>query len=141
MLGATSCRKDDIKGCSEQPSSASFKVNSTDFSSLEVKTWLSNGAQQSLFFMQEFPNGNQHVVNVIFVGETIGSYPLLGINATNRASYFAPGINGTTFPDTIIPGILVITNFDNEPSCLAGHYSFKVDTLEISGEFQSLRPE
>ncbi len=91
--------------------------------------------------MQELPNGDQHVVNVIFVGDTVGSYPLLGINATNRASYFAPGINGTTFPDTIIPGMLVITNFDNEPSCLAGYYSFNVDTLEVSGEFQSLRPD
>lgn len=120
---------------------ASFSANSIDFNSLIEKTWLRSDSLSSLLFMQAQPNGDQHVVNIIFVGDSVGTYPLLGINATNRASYFAPSVNGTTFPDSVIPGMLVITNFDKEPACLSGNYSFEVDTLEISGEFQSLRPD
>lgn len=141
LIGMTGCTKDTTETCSEQTTTANFSVNGSDFNSLQDKTWLHSGDLNSLLFMQAEANGDQYVVNVIFVGDTIGTYRLLGINATNRASYFAPGINGTTFPDTVIPGTLVITNFDSEPACLSGHYSFAVDTLIVSGEFQSLRPD
>ena len=87
------------------------------------------------------PNGNQHVVIVIFKGDTAGNYPLLGINGTHRLSYFAPGVNATTFEAVVVPGILSITNFDEDPSCLSGNYTFEIDTLQISGEFESLRAD
>ena len=118
---------------------ASFRVNNQTFNSLEEKVWLRTGLQNSLLFMQEQPNGNQYVVNVIFNGDTVGNYPLQGINGTHRLSYFAPGINATTFETTVIGGLLEITSLDEEPSCLSGSYTFEIDTLQISGEFESLR--
>tara|TARA_R110002072_G_scaffold302608_1_gene486733 strand:+ start:664 stop:1098 length:435 start_codon:yes stop_codon:yes gene_type:complete len=140
LLATTSCTKDKTEICLEKGSTASFKVNGDEFSSLEEKIWLKNGTQHSLQFMQQMPNGDQHVIIVIFNGDTVGNYPLQGINGTHRLSYFAPGINATTFETTVVGGILAITNFDKEPSCLSGNYTFTLDTLEISGQFQSLRP-
>ncbi len=135
----SACNQTDELNCSELNPSAQFNVNTTEFTALQEIAWLSTGAQNSLLFMQQQPNGDQHVVNVIFVGDTVGTYPLLGINAIHRASYFAPGINGTTFPDTVLPGTLVITNFEEEPTCLSGNFTFRIDTLEVSGEFEHLR--
>ena len=86
-------------------------------------------------------NGNQHVVIVVFNGDTTGNYPLLGINGTHSLSYFALGVNAITFEVVIVPGVLEITNFDEDPSCLSGNFTFEVDTLQISGEFESLRTD
>lgn len=135
----TSCQKESVNLCSNQETTAHFWVNDMLFNSLQEKKWLKSGTQNSLQFMQQMPNGNQHVIILVFNGDTTGRYPLLGVNTTHRASYFAPGVNGTTFPDTVQPGVLIITNFDENKSCLSGTYSFAVDTLQISGEFQSLR--
>jgi hypothetical protein len=135
------CTKDASTTCADNDATASFNVNSAEFSALQEKRWLRSGTQHSLQFMQQMPNGDQHVVIVIFNGDTVGNYPLLGINGTHRLSYFAPGINATTFEAVVVPGVLEITNFDEEPGCLSGRYTFEVDTLEISGEFQSLRTD
>ncbi len=135
------CVKESNQACIDQPTTAAFVVNDVPFNSLQEILWLKAGTQHSLQFMQQLPNGNQHTVIVVFNGDTAGTYPLLGVNSTNRASYFAPGVNGTTFEDTIQPGTLVITNFDHDPYCLSGTYAFEVDTLQIYGELQSLRPD
>lgn len=140
FLSVVSCKKEQTHiSCADSPTSAQFRVNNHVFDALEVQEWLRNGTQNSLQFMQQLPNGNQHVVIIMFNGDTAGQYPLLGINAAHRASYFAPGINATIFPDTVLPGLLEITSFEHELSCLSGSYSFLVDSLQIHGEFQQLR--
>ena len=141
LTGTLGCKKDAVETCSELPMSASFQVNNQEFNSLEEKRWLRSGSQHSLQFMQMRPSGDQHVVIVIFNGDTTGNYPLLGINGTHRLSYFAPGVNATTFEGVVIPGVLEITNFDESPSCLSGNYTFEVGTLQISGKFENLRSD
>ncbi|MCF8465601.1 MAG: hypothetical protein K9G41_12215 [Flavobacteriales bacterium] len=135
------CTKNVEENCIDLAPTASFSVNDRLYEPLNTIAWLRNGTQHSLNFMFQTPEGNQHVMVVIFSGDTVGAYPLLGISSNNRASYFGPGINGTVFPDTVQPGVLVITDFEPELSCLSGQYNFMVDTLEVSGQFQSLRPE
>lgn len=139
LLATAGCKKDVPKTCLDHETAAHFKVNGTEFSALHEKVWLRSDTQHSLQFMQQMPNGNQHVVVVIFNGDTTGCYPLEGINGTHRLSYFAPGVNATTFETTDVGGVLEVTNFDEEPGCLSGNYTFRVDTLQIAGEFESLR--
>src|SRR5690554_4070581 len=98
LLVTTGCEKESIRPCEDQATTACFQVNGTDFNALDQQIWLRDGMQHSLQFMQQMPNGNQHVVILIFKGDTAGNYPLLGINSIHRAAYFAPGVNGTTFP-------------------------------------------
>lgn len=135
------CTKEVEESCLDQTSTASFSINDHLYEPLNTIAWLRNGTQHSLNFMFQTPEGDQHVMIVIFRGDTVGTYPLLGISSDNRASYFGPGINGTVFPDTVQPGALVITDFESEIGCISGHYNFMVDTLEVSGQFQNLRPE
>ena len=141
LIGTLGCKKDAVETCSELPMTANFQVNNQEFNSLEEKCWLRSSLQHSLQFMQMMPSGDQHVVIVIFNGDTTGNYPLLGINGTHRLSYFAPGVNATTFEGVVIPGVLEITNFDESPSCLSGNYTFEVGTLQISGKFENLRSD
>ena len=91
--------------------------------------------------MQQTPDDNQYVVIVIFNGDTAGCYPLLGINGTHRLSYFAPGVNATTFENSVAGGILEITRFDETSSRLSGNHTFETDTFQISGKFQNLRSD
>ena len=140
MMLLHSCTKDKLTDCYDVQTTASFNLNGTESGVLEEAAWLRSGTLNSLNFNHQFENGNEYTVVVIFSGDSIGNYPLLDINAANRASIFGPGINGTVFNDTIEPGVLTITNFENEPGCLSGYYTFSADTTIVSGDFQSLRP-
>lgn len=140
-LIGTGCSKNAETTFADNDKSASFTVNETEFVGLDEIRWFKSGPQNSLQFMKRTSNDNEHVIIVIFNGDTAGSYPLEGINGTHRLSYFAPGVNATTFEGSVVGGTLQITTFDGTPPCLSGNYTFGFDTIDISGQFKNLRPE
>jgi hypothetical protein len=138
----TSCNQDENESCLDLDSTASFSIDGNTLTVTHTPVWDNSGIYNSLGFRHDLAGGGQHIVTVIFEGDTAGTYSLAGQLDPSRALYLGPSSNNQSFfSDPNQPGTLTITDIDTENGCLSGSYSFTANFLQITGEFQSLRPD
>lgn len=147
FLGASlvfgACNKDEeAESCLDKSTTASFTVNGTAFTNTHTPVWLNDGIYQSLGFRHDISGGGQEIVTIIFEGDTIGMYPLGSVSSQHRASYLGPASNNNIlFTGPGETGTLSITDYDNENGCITGTYTFTANFVQITGEFESVRPQ
>lgn len=138
----TACNQEDSDNCLEQDTSASFSIDGTAYAVTINPVWDNDGIFNSLGFRHDVAGNTPHVVTIIFEGAETGTYSLAGQLDPHRALYFGPASNNQSFfSDPNQPGTLTITEIDTANGCLSGNYSFTANFLQISGEFESLRPQ
>ena len=138
----TACNQDDNESCLDQDTTASFTVDGTVLAVTNTPVWDNSGIFNSLGFRHDLAGGVQHIVTIIFEGAETGTYSLAGQLDPNRSLYLGPASNNQSFfSDPNQPGTLTITDIDTTNGCLSGSYSFTANFLEVTGEFQSLRPQ
>lgn len=141
-IAFTSCNQDNEEDCLDKDTTASFIVDGTAFAVTHTPVWTSSGIYQSLGFRHDLVSGEQHIVTVIFEGDSVGTYPLKGQLDPHRAMYMGPNSNNNalfTGPDET--GTITITDMDLTNGCLTGNYSFTANFVQVTGEFESLRPQ
>ncbi|MBI1289132.1 MAG: hypothetical protein GC178_16320 [Flavobacteriales bacterium] len=141
-LAMTACKKNEDKDCLELDTTASFVVDGTALTVTHTPVWTSSGIYQSLGFRHDLAGGGQHIVTIIFEGDSIGTYPLKGQLDPHRAMYMGPNSNNNAlFTGPGETGTVTITDMDLSNGCLTGNYSFTANFVQVTGEFQSLRPQ
>lgn len=136
------CNQDDNESCLDQDTTASFTVDGSIYAVTHTPVWDSSGIYNSIGFRHDLTGGGQHIVTVIFEGDSVGTYSLAGQLDPHRAMYLGPASNNQSFfSSPSQPGTLTITEIDTENGCLSGSYSFTANFLQITGEFESLRPQ
>lgn len=145
ILGAsiTACNQDeDNQNCLDSDTTASFTVDGTAFTVTHTPVWDSGGIYNSLGFRHDLVGGGQHIVTIIFEGDTVGTYPLEGQLDPHRAMYLGPNSNNQAlFTGPSQTGTVTITDIDVTNGCLTGNYTFTANFVQVTGEFQSLRPD
>ena len=137
----TACNQDE-DSCLDLDTTASFTVDGTAFTVTHTPVWTSSGIYQSLGFRHDLTGGGQHIVTVIFEGDSVGTYPLKGTLDPHRAMYLGPASNNQSlFTGPGETGTLTVTDIDLENGCLSGSYTFTANFVQVTGEFQSLRPD
>ena len=137
----TACNQDE-ESCLDLDTAASFSVDGTTYTVTHTPVWNSSGIYNSLGFRHDLAGGAQHIVTVIFEGDTAGMYPLAGQLDPHTGMYMGPSSNNNPlFTGPGVTGILTVTDIDSENGCLSGNYTFSSNIGPISGEFQSLRPQ
>lgn len=140
LLGISACNTKDTTTCSDLSSFAAFSVNGTALDVTHTPVWTSDGIYQSLGFRHDLPNGEQHIVTIIFEGDTTGNYPLKGTLDPHRGMYMGPASGGSPeFTGTGQTGTLTVSDIDLDKGCLIGSYQFTANTTEVSGEFEGIR--
>lgn len=135
-------QNNDDESCLDLSTTASFAVDGTVLTVTHTPVWTSSGIYQSLGFRHDLTAGGQHIVTVIFEGDSIGTYPLEGSLDPNRAMYMGPNSNNNPlFTGPGQTGTVTITDMDLANGCLTGNYSFTANFVQVTGEFQSLRPD
>ena len=72
----------------------------------------------------------------------MGNYPLGSVSSAHRATYMGPSSNNNIlFTGPGETGTLTITNIDLENGCMSGNYTYTANFVQITGEFESLRPQ
>lgn len=139
----TACNQnEEDPSCLELDTTASFTVNGTAFAVTHTPVWTSSGIYQSLGFRHDISGGGQELVTIIFEGDTIGNYPLGSVSSEHRATYMGPSSNNNIlFTGPGETGTLTITDIDLANGCLTGNYSYTANFVQITGEFESLRPQ
>jgi hypothetical protein len=137
------CNQDDEDPtCLELDTTASFSVNGTAFTVTHTPVWTSSGIYQSLGFRHDITGGGQELITIIFEGDSIGTYPLASVSSAHRGTYMGPTSNNNIlFTGPGETGTLTITDIDLANSCLSGTYAYTANWVQITGEFQSLRPQ
>lgn len=138
----TACNQDDNESCLDLDTTASFTVDGTAFTVTHTPVWDNSGIYNSIGFRHDLAGGGQHIVTIIFEGDSVGIYPLKGTLDPHRAMYLGPASNNQSFftgPGET--GTVTITDIDTENGCLSGSYTLTANVVQVTGEFQSLRPE
>jgi len=143
ILTFSSCNQDDgDESCLELTTTASFTVNGTIFTVTHTPVWTSNGIYQSLGFRHDLTGGGQELVTIIFEGDSIGTYPLAGVSSPHKGTYMGPSSNNNIlFTGPGETGSITITDMDLTGGCLTGNYTYTANFIQITGEFESLRPD
>lgn len=141
----SACNQDDDndeQDCLELNTTASFTVNGTAFTVTHTPVWTSSGIYQSLGFRHDITGGGQELVTIIFEGDTVGNYPLASVSSPHRATYMGPTSNNNIlFTGPTESGTLTITDIDLANGCMSGNYTYTANWVQVTGEFQSLRPD
>lgn len=143
IVGAafSACNQNEDESCLELDTTASFTVGNTAFAVTHTPVWTSSGIYQSVGFRHDLASGQQHIVSVLFEGDSVGNYSLRGTLDPHRAFYLGPAASSTLFTDPNDPGLLTVTSIDLSGGCLTGNYNFTAGGIQFTGEFQSLRPQ
>ncbi len=145
LFGISSCNQngdDTPETCLDLETTASFTVYGTSFEVTQDPVWSSNGIYQSLGFRHDLTGGGQELVTIIFEGDTTGTYLLAGVSDPHKGTYMGPSSNNNIlFTGPGETGSITITDMDLTGGCLTGNYTFTANFVQITGEFQSLRPE
>ncbi len=138
----TACNQEENDSCLDLDTTSSFTIDGTAFTVTHTPVWTSNGIYQSLGFRHDLSSGEQHIITIIFEGDTIGEYPLEGQLDPSRAMYMGPNSNGNAlFTGPNATGTVTVTDLDLENGCLSGRYTFTANFVQVTGEFQRLRPD
>lgn len=141
VIGLIACNQEDNESCLDLDTTASFTVDETVYTVTHTPVWDNSGIYNSIGFRHDLAGGGQHIVTVIFEGDTVGVYPLSGQLDPHNAMYMGPSSNNNPlFTGPGETGTLTVTDIDTENGCLTGSYTFGSNIGQISGEFQSLRP-
>lgn len=141
-IALTACNQNEEEDCLDKDTTASFVVDGTAFTVTHTPVWTSDGIYQSLGFRHDLGGGGQHIVTIIFEGDSLGMYPLKGQLNPHRAMYMGPNSNNNPlFTGPSETGTVTISDMDLTNGCLTGSYTFTANFVQVTGEFESLRPE